>query len=220
MSESGIAAGVRRIEAVTGPGLYDLLSGRERIVRALTASLKVQPEQLEARVAGIYEEQRKLSIEVERLKVGEPGCRVLPSLTRLLQSEVALTRAEALLSRVVRLPGGVQLLVQRLDGVDATALGAAAQQLEKALGDPAAVVLGAAAADDKVCLAAAFSPSVVRQGASAGALLGPLAKLCGGGGGGKPAFAQAGGRDTARIGEALALASERIAEIVAKSSSH
>ena len=81
VSESGIAAGVRRIEAVTGPGLYDLLSGRERIVRALTASLKVQPEQLEARVAGIYEEQRKLSSEVERLKVRMcvPGRRRLRS---------------------------------------------------------------------------------------------------------------------------------------------
>jgi alanyl-tRNA synthetase len=139
-------------------------------------------------------------------------------LTCYAQSEVAITRAEALLSRVVRLPGGVQLLVQRLDGVDAGALGMAAQQLEKALGDPAAVVLGSAAADDKVCLAAAFSPSVVRQGASAGALLGPLAKLCGGGGGGKPAFAQAGGRDTARIEEALSLAAARISEIAAKAS--
>jgi alanyl-tRNA synthetase len=69
VSESGIAAGVRRIEAVTGAGMYDLLVGRDRIVKALSISLKVQPEQLEARISSIYDEQRRLLAEVERLKV-------------------------------------------------------------------------------------------------------------------------------------------------------
>jgi alanyl-tRNA synthetase len=69
VSESGIAAGVRRIEAVAGPGMYDLLSARESVVKALALSLKVQPDKLEARVTSMAEEQRKLSAEVERLKV-------------------------------------------------------------------------------------------------------------------------------------------------------
>ena len=69
VSESGIAAGVRRIEAVSGPGMYDLLSARETIVKALATSLKVQPDKLESRVASMAEEQRKLASEVEKLKV-------------------------------------------------------------------------------------------------------------------------------------------------------
>ena len=69
VSESGIAAGVRRIEAVSGPGMYDLLSARETIVKALATSLKVQPEKLESRVASMAEEQRKLANEVDKLKV-------------------------------------------------------------------------------------------------------------------------------------------------------
>jgi alanyl-tRNA synthetase len=68
VSESGIAAGVRRIEAVAGPGVYDLLSEREKIVKSLAASLKVQPDKLESRIAVMSEEQRKLAAEVESLK--------------------------------------------------------------------------------------------------------------------------------------------------------
>jgi len=190
--------------------MYDLLSGRERIVKALSSSLKVQPEQLESRVAGIYEEQRKLVAEVERLKVWSlPAC--LPaSGSPYRQTAIAVTRSDALIPSAVTLPGGVRLLVQQLDGVEAAALGAAAQHLQANLGGDAAVVLGSAAAEDKVCLVASFSPSIVKRGLSAGALLGPVAKMCGGGGGGKPAFAQAGGRDPARLGEALALAQQQL----------
>ncbi len=108
------------------------------------------------------------------------------------------------MSTAVRLPGGA-FVVHELEGVDAASLGVAAQRLQERLGDPSAVVLGSVA-DDKVSLVAAFSPSVVKAGLSAGKFLGPLAKMCGGGGGGKPAFAQAGGRDPTKVGEALASA--------------
>ena len=121
-----------------------------------------------------------------------------------------MNRSNALLANVVIIPGGVQLLVQQLDGVDAAALAVAAQHLQSSLGELCAVVLGSAVADDKVCLVAAFSPGVVKRGVSAGALLGSLAKLCGGGGGGKPGFAQAGGRDVSRIPEALGIAREQL----------
>ena len=210
VSESGIAAGFRRIEAVSGPGLYDLLTGRERIVQALSSSLKVQPEQLEARIAGVYEEQRRLVAEVESLKVRLDFPLPRLALNRVLQADMAITRSDALLSKAVRLPSGIQLLVQQMDGVDAAALSIAAQHLQNSLGEQSAIVLGSIAATDKVCLVAAFSPSVVKLGASAGGLLGPLAKLLGGGGGGKPGFAQAGGRDTGRIAEALALAQQQL----------
>ena len=74
MSESGIAAGVRRIEAVAGPGVFDLLTDRERIVKALASSLKVQPDKIMERIATMSDEQRKLAAEVERLKVCDSTC--------------------------------------------------------------------------------------------------------------------------------------------------
>ena len=128
---------------------------------------------------------------------------------------MAVAKAEALVSRAVRLPSGITLLVQQLADTDAASLGVAAQRLQERLGDPAAVVLGSAA-DDKVSIVAAFSPAVVKAGASAGSLVGPLAKLCGGGGGGKPAFAQAGGRDATKLGEAMAKAREQLEALLNK----
>ena len=109
------------------------------------------------------------------------------------------------MSTAARLPSGAALLVHELEGVDAASLGVAAQRMQERLGDPAAVVLGSVT-DDKVSLVAVFSPQVVKSGLNAGKFMGPLAKMCGGGGGGKPAFAQAGGRDPTRLAEALALA--------------
>jgi alanyl-tRNA synthetase len=128
---------------------------------------------------------------------------------------VALAKAEALVGQAVRLPSGITILVQQLQDVDAASLGVAAQRLQERLGDAAAVVLGSAA-DDKVSIVAAFSPVVVKAGASAGSLVGPLAKLCGGGGGGKPAFAQAGGRDATKLADAIKLAREQLEALLNK----
>lgn len=128
---------------------------------------------------------------------------------------MAVTKAETLVNQAVRLPSGVTLLVQQLQDVDAASLGIAAQRLQERLGDSAAVVLGSAA-DDKVSIVAAFSPAVVKAGASAGSLVGPLAKLCGGGGGGKPTFAQAGGRDASKLGEAMVKAREQLEAMLNK----
>lgn len=198
---------MRRIEAVAGPGLYDLLSARESIVKSLSLSLKVQPDKLEARVATMAEEQRKLYSEVERLKVRwSPHARhwglMLLTAACSTQTQLALAKSEALIASAKRAPNGTAFIVSQMDGIDAASLGAAAQSLQERLGDPAAVVL-ASVADDKVSLVAAFSPAVVKAGLAAGKFLGPLAKLCDGGGGGKPAFAQAGGRNPARLGDAL-----------------
>lgn len=128
---------------------------------------------------------------------------------------MALAKAEALVGQAVRLPSGITILVQQLQDVDAASLGVAAQRLQERLGDAAAVVLGSAA-DDKVSIVAAFSPAVVKAGASAGSLVGPLAKLCGGGGGGKPAFAQAGGRDATKLADAIKLAREQLEALLNK----
>jgi alanyl-tRNA synthetase len=110
-----------------------------------------------------------------------------------------VTRAETV--------GAHRLLVQRLDGVEGAGLQEAAQGLQEQLGEGAAVVLGGLpdpAELGKVVLVAAFGPALVAAGPKAGAFIGGIARLCGGGGGGRPQLAQAGGRDGAALDGALA----------------
>lgn len=105
------------------------------------------------------------------------------------------------------------MLVAALPGVDPKALQEAAQQLLTSMGDPAAVLLASVSATgDKVSFVAAASPGAVKAGAGAGQLVGAVAKLCGGGGGGKPALAQAGGKDVSKVEEALEVARATLME--------
>lgn len=90
-----------------------------------------------------------------------------------------------------------------MDDTDADSLRNAAEYLVDSLQDPAVVVLGSCPGDGKVSLVAAFTPSVVKMGIQAGKFIGGIAKLCGGGGGGKPNFAQAGGRKPENLSNAL-----------------
>ncbi|MFM7732694.1 MAG: DHHA1 domain-containing protein, partial [Cyanobium sp.] len=106
-----------------------------------------------------------------------------------------------------------QLLVSRLDGVEGAGLQSAAQGLADQLGAGAAVLLGGLPdpADlGRVVLVAAFGPAVIARGPKAGAFLGGVAKACGGGGGGRPNLAQAGGRDGAALDGSLATAKEEL----------
>jgi len=96
-----------------------------------------------------------------------------------------------------------RVLVASLEKLDGESLKAAAEHLLSQLGDPAAVVVGSSSGDGIVSLVATFSPSVVKQGIQAGKFVGTIAKICGGGGGGRPNFAQAGGRQPEKLGEAL-----------------
>ena len=105
--------------------------------------------------------------------------------------------------------------MEELPGLDPKALQEAAAALLESLGDPAAVVLASKGEGDaagKVSFVAALSPAVVRGGLQAGKLVGAVAKVCGGGGGGKPGLAQAGGKDATKLPEALALARSMVAE--------
>jgi alanyl-tRNA synthetase len=90
-----------------------------------------------------------------------------------------------------------------LDDVDAESLKSAAEYLMETLADPAAIVLGSCPGEGKVSLVAAFTPGVVDQGIQAGKFIGQIAKLCGGGGGGRPNFAQACGRKPDNLAGAL-----------------
>jgi alanyl-tRNA synthetase len=96
-----------------------------------------------------------------------------------------------------------RVLVASFDKTDADSLKAAAEHLLSKLGDLAADVVGSSPGDGKVSLVATFSPSVVKKGVQAGKLVGTIARMCGGNGGGRPNFAQAGGRQPEKLEEAL-----------------
>ena len=188
VSEAGVASGIRRIEAVAGPAVLAYLNERDGVVKQLSERFKVQPAEITARVAGLQEE--------------------LKSVTKALaaaRSELAVAKAAALATQA-EVIGKHQLLVARLDGVDGGGLQSAAQGLADQLGDGAAVVLGGLPDPTdlgKVILVAAFGKAVVAKGQKAGQFIGGVAKLCGGGGGGRPNLAQAGGRDGAALDGAL-----------------
>ncbi|MFN9934052.1 MAG: DHHA1 domain-containing protein, partial [Cyanobacteriota bacterium] len=193
VGESGVAAGIRRIEAVAGPSVLAYLNERDRVVRALGDRLKAQPGEIVDRVAALQEELKTTGKALAQVR-----------------SELAVAKAGALV-RAAEPLGDYRLLVSRLDGVDGAGLQNAAQGLQEQLGVGAAVVLGGLpdpADAGKVVLVAAFGPAVVAAGPKAGALIGGIARLCGGGGGGRPQLAQAGGKDGAALDGALTMALE------------
>lgn len=106
-----------------------------------------------------------------------------------------------------------------MDETDADSLRSAAEYLVDALQDPAAVVLGSCPGEGKVSLVAAFTPGVVDLGIQAGKFIGPIAKLCGGGGGGRPNFAQAGGRKPENLSSALEEARSELVTILTEKAS-
>ena len=143
VSEAGIAAGVRRIEAVSGPGVVELLNQREGVVKELAGSLRVPPEEIARRVSSLMDDLRAAQKEAEALR-----------------GELAAAKSVALASDAVVTPNGSRVLVARLDGVDPAALKSAAESLlEKLAGDAgeagAAVVLGSGSATVRL----AWSPS-------------------------------------------------------------
>ena len=185
VSEGGVAAGIRRIEAIAGMAVLDYLNIRDQVVKDLSDRFKAKPEELTERVTALQSDLKGLQKQVESLK-----------------SNLALSQASQLVGQA-EIVGQTKMLVASLDGVAPDALKTAAENLLQKLGEDAAVVLGSAPAADKVSLVAAFSSSVNQLGLQAGKFIGPIAKLCGGGGGGRPNFAQAGGRDPSQLEAAL-----------------
>jgi alanyl-tRNA synthetase len=206
VSESGVAAGIRRIEAVAGPAVLAYLNERDAVVRQLGDRFKAQPAEIVERVVALQEE----------LKATGKALAAAREELAVAKAAALATQAEA----VGVIPAGAAragepfaLLVARLDGVEGAGLQSAAQGLVDQLGEGAAVVLGGLPdpADlGKVVLVAAFGPAVLAAGPKAGAFIGGVAKACGGGGGGRPNLAQAGGKDGAALDGALAGAKEQL----------
>jgi len=184
VSETGVASGVRRIEAVAGPAVLDYLNVRDKVVKELSDRFKVKPEELPERVSGLQNELKTTQKQLETLK-----------------AQLALAKSEALLTQAESV-GDYKIIVAQMEDVDPESLKTAAERLLQKLGN-GAVVLGSVPEDGKVSLVAAFSPDVNKKGLQAGKFIGAIAKICGGGGGGRPNLAQAGGRDASKLPEAL-----------------
>jgi alanyl-tRNA synthetase len=197
VAESGVAAGIRRIEAVAGPAVLAYLKEREAVVKPLAERFKAQPGEIVERVSQLADELRATQKALAAAR-----------------GELAAAKAAALAARAEAV-GSFRVLVERLDGMDGAGLQTAAQGLADQLGDGAAVVLGGLPdpADlGKVILVAAFGKAVIAKGPKAGAFIGGVATACGGGGGGRPNLAQAGGRDGAALDGALELTREQLRE--------
>ncbi|NER04783.1 MAG: alanine--tRNA ligase, partial [Okeania sp. SIO3C4] len=192
ISEAGISSGVRRIEAVAGLAVLDYLNVRDTVVKELSDRFKAKPEELSERVSNLQQELKESQKQLEALK-----------------GELAVAKSDQLLGNADTV-GEFQILVAEMPGIDAEALKTAAERLQQKLGE-SAVVLGAASGE-KVSLVAAFSKSVNGKGFQAGKFIGGIAKMCGGGGGGRPNLAQAGGRDPSKLKEALESAREQLVD--------
>lgn len=191
ISETGVASGVRRIEAVAGPAVLEYLNVRDTVVRDLSDRFKAKPEELPERVTNLQTELRNTQKQLEALK-----------------SELALVKSTQLLDKAETI-GDFKILVAELEGVDPASLQTAAERLLQKLGE-GAVVLGSSPEAQKVSLVAAFSPGAIAKGLQAGKFIGGIAKICGGGGGGRPNLAQAGGRDPSKLKDAIAQAQAQL----------
>ncbi|MBD2249719.1 alanine--tRNA ligase [Nostoc parmelioides] len=184
ISEAGVASGVRRIEAVSGLAVLDYLNVREKVVKDLSDRFKVKPEELPERITTLQNELRTSEKQLETLK-----------------GQLAIAKSDSLIQTADTL-GDHKIIVAQLEGVDPESLKSAAERLLQKIGN-GAVVLGSVPEADKVSLVAAFSPEVNKKGLQAGKFIGAIAKICGGGGGGRPNLAQAGGRDASKLPAAL-----------------
>lgn len=184
VSEAGVAAGIRRIEAVSGQAVLDYLNVRDKVVRDLGDRFKAKPEELPNRITNLQNELKDTQKELAALK-----------------SELAIAKSDQLLAQAESI-GEFKIIVAQLGDVDTEALKTAAERLQQKLGN-SAVVLASIPEPDKVSLVAAFSPEVNKKGLQAGKFIGGIAQICGGKGGGRPNLAQAGGRDASKLQSAL-----------------
>ncbi|MEG4347092.1 alanine--tRNA ligase [Microcoleus sp. A003_D6] len=193
VSEAGVAAGTRRIEAVSGQAVLDYLNVRDKVVRDLGDRFKAKPEELPNRITNLQNELKDTQKHLAAVK-----------------SELAIAKSDQLLSAAEAI-GEFKIIVAQLGDVDTEALKTAAERLQQKLGN-AAVVLASIPEPDKVSLVAAFSPEVNKKGLQAGKFIGGIAQICGGKGGGRPNLAQAGGRDASKLQEALESARNLLVE--------
>lgn len=192
VSESGIAAGVRRIEALTGEGVFAYYKEIEKRQAEIAAMLKTSPAEIEEKIAHLQAEVKALHSENESLKA------------KMAQDAVGDVMDQ------VQEVKGVKLLAVSLTDVDMNGLRDLGDQLKEKLGE--GVVVLASVAGGKVSLLAMVTDQAQKAGAHAGNLIKGMAAIVGGGGGGRPNMAQAGGKNPAKVPEALEAAASILAD--------
>ena len=183
LSESGIAAGVRRIEALTGDAVFAYYKEQEAQLANVAKLLKTKPEAVGEKIEHLYAEIKALQSENEALK-----------------SKAAKDALGDVMNQVQEIKG-VKLLAARVDDVDMNGLRDLGDQLKEKLGD--GVVVLASVKDGKVSLMATATDEAQKKGAHAGNLIKAIAAIVGGGGGGRPGMAQAGGKNPAAVDDAI-----------------
>ncbi|MCH8131374.1 MAG: alanine--tRNA ligase [Myxococcales bacterium] len=191
VGESGIAAGVRRIEALTGLGALEYLRGQEATLEQLAVTLKSPVSDLSARVERLLDERRELERQLEAFRTEQRGA------------------ASADLTREAKDIGGVKLVMARVEGIEGKQLRSMVDDLRGKL--RSGIVLLAVSKDDGVTLALGVTQDLTSR-FKAGDLVREVSQIVGGKGGGRPDFAQAGGRDVSKLDEAF----ERLEALVAE----
>ena len=188
ISETGVAAGVRRIEALTSKGLLKYYDDMEKKLQEAAALVKATPNQLSDKIRHLQAENKDLHSELESVK-----------------SKMAKEAMGDVSDQVTEVKG-VKLIAAKVDDVDMNGLRDLGDQLKEKLGE--GVIVLASAAGGKVSLVAMATDEAVKKGAHAGNLIKGIAGLVGGGGGGRPNMAQAGGKNPDGIDAAIAKVSE------------
>lgn len=192
VSESGIGSGIRRIEAVTGRHAFHYMETQLDLLREAAGLLKANVADVPKRVDALLAQAKETARENESLK-----------------DKLAGIEAGSLTDRIKQV-GSIPLLVAQVGASDMNSLRTMVDQMKSKLGS-AVIVLGSAS-EDKVNLVVAVTDDLVKRGCHAGKLIKEVAARCGGSGGGRPDMAQAGGKEPAKLGEALNFAEQWIVE--------
>ena len=185
VSEAGVAAGVRRIEALTDKGVMKYYAELEKTIEEAAKVAKAEPVQLVKKIATMNDEIKSLMSENEKLKV------------ELANNALGDTAGD------IKEVNGVKYIATKVDGVDMNELRNLGDKLKGEIGSGVVVIVSAQGAD-KVSVIAMATDDVIAKGAHAGNLIKALAPIVGGGGGGRPNMAQAGGKNPAGIDELIA----------------
>ncbi|MCR5675711.1 MAG: alanine--tRNA ligase [Lachnospiraceae bacterium] len=196
LSESGVAAGVRRIEAITGDNLYAYYEERDAVLTDAAAIVKSTPEGLPAAIRKLQDELKSVRSENESLKAK--------------QAREALGDVTDQVCEVA----GMKLLATKVPGVDMNGLRDLGDQLKAKIGSGVVVLFSEQ--DGRVNLVAMATDDAVKAGAHIGNLVKEIAPKVGGGGGGRPNMAQAGGKDPSGIDEALTMCEEVLRKQLSK----
>ena len=187
-----MAAGIRRIEAVTGDAALQHVGQEESALRAAAAILKIPPLEVPQRLTKLLDEQRQLEKQLEAL-----------------EARLAKNRAQELVA-AARQVGGVAVVAMRVDGLDQDGLRAVVDSVRERLGS--GVICLGSVKDGKVSLVSAVTKDLVPR-FNAGKLIQEVARAVDGGGGGRPDLAQAGGKDPSKLDAALRLVHDWVARL-------